>query len=556
MRARRPLALAAAVTCATASVALAAASDPAPAAVAAPPAPAPTCVTLASPDGLEPPCNPHLADSTWAMGHRNSYAQASAPVAGPRPGEQVRHEYQGLGDMPVGVIVGALFSSPYPDGKRVAWALGVAGTNDNPIYKIDPDTREVIDVYTRLTDEAELPTGTSALSGIYVMVDRDNHLIQPLGRTIRVYGDSVPGDRTSPIAALHTFTLPDRALCGADDEIVGQTMLWNGKVAFVTERGMVGLVPRDITRMDDEHLLVASLNPREACETGEEEALETVSNSLAADEFGGIFPVTDHAQYRLDVRAGELDVTWRTPYQRGSGTSASRQDAGSGSTPTLMGTRPQDDKFVVITDGQDLTHLVLMWKDTIPADWAGLPGRPRRIACEFPIDFGDPSRTRSSSEQSVVVRGYSSLVPNNELRNMDLVDPLLAPLTEVGNLPIRLALAGFLGQSPLHAPHGFERIDWNPRTRTCRTVWVNKQVSIPNGVPNMSPSSRMVYGIGQRRGVWGLEGMDFRTGRPVLWVRGSAHPFENAYYSGLQTAPDGSLWSGATLGFTVYDPLR
>lgn len=515
-----------------------------------------SCTTMASPDGLEPPCNPHLADSTWAMGHRNPYAQASTGLAGPRRGERIRHVYRGLGDMGPGVIIGALFSSPYPDGKRVAWALGVAGTNDNPIYKIDPETHRVIDSYTRLVDEHELPTGVAALSGIYVMVDADNHLIQPRGRSIQVYGDAVPGDRMSPIRALHTFRLPERALCGPKDQIVGQVMTWDGRIAFVTERGMVGVVPRAIEQMDDEHLLVSSINGTAACAASDAEGFETVSNSIAADEDGGIYPVTDHAQYRFEVRDGALVQTWRTAYQRGSGSSATRQDVGSGSTPTLMGTRPGDDRFVVITDGQDLTHLVLMWRDRIPADWQGLPGRPRRIACEFPIDFGDPTRTRSSSEQSVVVRGYASLVPNNELRNMQLVDPLLKPLADVGDLPVRLALAGFLGQSPLHAPHGFERIDWDPRTRSCRTVWVNKQVSLPNGVPNTSAGSGLVYGVGQRRGVWGLEGMDFRTGRSVLWVRGSANPLENPYYSGLQTAPDGSLWSGAVLGFAVYDPVR
>ncbi|HET7691245.1 MAG TPA: hypothetical protein VFK41_12735 [Nocardioidaceae bacterium] len=531
----------------------AASADPAPAPSSAP-TPTPACTTASSPDGLEPPCNPYLADSSWAMGHRNPYAQASVGVAGPRPGQQVTHDYVGLPDMPPGVVVGALFSGPYADGKRVAWSLGVAGTNDNPIYKIDPETRQVIDMYTHLTDELEPPTEAAALSGIYVMLDRDNRLIQPRGRTIVVYGDEVPGDRLSPIAKLHEFPLPAWALCGEDDQLVGQSMRWDGTMTFVTRHGMVGVVPRDIERMDAQHLVVASINDPAACADGDVEALETVSNSLAADETGGIFPVSDEAQYRFDVVDGQLRQTWRAAYQTGSGTSATRQDTGSGSTPTLMGTRQRDDKFVVITDGQDLTHLVLMWRGAIPPSWPGLPGRPRRIACEFPIDFGDPLRTRSSSEQSVVVRGYASLVPNNELRNTALVDPLIAPLTSVGNLPLRLAIGGYLGQFPLHQPYGFERIDWDPVTRSCKTVWVNKTVSIPNGVPSMSAGSNLVYGIGVRNGVWGLEGMDFATGRSVLRVEGSANLFENPYYSGLQTAPDGSMWSGANLGFTVYDP--
>lgn len=516
----------------------------------------PTCVTPPSPDGHEPPCNPHLADSSWAMGHRSSYAQASSGITGPAPGETIVRDYRGLGDMLPGVVVGALFSSPYADGKRAMWTLGVNGTNDHFIYKIDPDTHAVIDVFSHLIDELAPPTDTAALSGIYVMLDRDNHLIQPRGKMIEVYGDAVVGDRRSAIRSLHKFPLPARAMCGTDDEIVGQSMLWDGNVAFVTLNGMVGVVPRDITRMNDANLFVNSINDPAACATASSsrpDTFETVSNSLAADEDGGIYPVTDKAQYRFDFDGGELSQSWRTAYQTGSGTSATRQDAGSGSTPTLMGTDPGDDKFVVITDGQDLTHLVLMWRDEIPADWPGLPGRPRRIACEFPIDFGDSSRTKSSSEQSVVVRGYSSLVPNNELRNTTLLSPLFALVNDVGGLPLRLAIGGLLGQSAANAPYGFERIDWDPAAQTCDTVWVNSKVSIPNGVPAVSAGSNVVYGIGQRNGVWGLEGMDFATGRSVLWARGSLNPMENSFYSALQIAPDGSVWTGALAGFTVYE---
>ena len=58
-----------------------------------------------------------------------------------------------------------------------------------------------------------------------------------------------------------------------------------------------------------------------------------------------------------------LDVAWRVPYEAGTGkTSALRLGPGSGSTPSLMGTAPGDDKFVVITDGQELMHLVLLYQ--------------------------------------------------------------------------------------------------------------------------------------------------------------------------------------------------
>jgi hypothetical protein len=179
-------------------------------------------------------------------------------------------------------------------------------------------------------------------------------------------------------------------------------------------------------------------------------------------------------------------------------------------------------------------HLVLMWRDS------------GRIACEFPIDFGDKSRTASASEQSVVVRGYASFVPNNELSNAEA-------LAAIPNPTAQMAAAGLAGQNPAQAPHGFERIDWDPATRRCRMAWVNKEVSIPNGVPFASAGSRMVYGIGQRNGINGLEGMDLNTGESKLWIPAGPSPSQNAFFSASSVGDDHSLWTGGFQGYTKYD---
>ncbi|MEL0028079.1 MAG: hypothetical protein VW625_05360, partial [Perlucidibaca sp.] len=50
---------------------------------------APTCDTPASADGLEPPCNPHLAQDAWSASHRGNFAQASSPLPGVTTPEQV-----------------------------------------------------------------------------------------------------------------------------------------------------------------------------------------------------------------------------------------------------------------------------------------------------------------------------------------------------------------------------------------------------------------------------------------------------------------------------------
>ena len=123
---------------------------------------------------------------------------------------------------------------------------------------------------------------------------------------------------------------------------------------------------------------------------------------------------------------------------------------GSGSTPTLMGTGRGQDKFVVITDGQDLMHQDLFWRNGIPKDWQGMGGdRPRRMACEYPVTFGDPDAEASLSEQSVAVRGYATFNVNN-LLDYDFPDGLPAVLLN--------ALAALRGGDTAATPHGAERI--------------------------------------------------------------------------------------------------
>ena len=525
-------------------------------AAAAPAAAAPTCLTYDAADGHEPVCNPWEMESSWEQAHRNAYSQHTVPVAGPRPGEPVRAVHHGFETVPIpGVVIGLAFSPRYPDGRRAALGLLVTGSNDNPLVKVDYETGALIDLFTHTTEEGSPPSERAALSGIYVISDRHGHLIQPRGVQIEVYGDARPRDRMSPLASLHKFRLPARAMCGSEDRLVGQTMRWDGRVAFITARGMLGVVPSEIRDMDDAHLIVHSINGAAKCATADAstEGLETVSNSISNDEDGGMYPVTSRAQYRFDLRGGRIEQTWRVPYKTGT-TSSIRQDSGSGSTPALMGTDPGDDKFVVITDGAPLTNLVLFWRGRIPATWKGLPGRPRRIACELPLRFGDPTVTEAQNEQSVAIRGYAAMIPQNELRNADLAEQAIGPIAPATGLPAQLAFAGLASGDPRFAPHGFARVDWDPRRRACREVWVNKEVSIPNGVPTMSSGSNTVYGLGMRDGMWGLEGLDFVTGRSKLWIPASSDPNANSFFSALSIAPNGSVWSGALQGFTVFRP--
>lgn len=501
---------------------------------------APVCLTPVAADGFEPPCNPFLSSSVWGESHRGSYAQASSPFPGPAPGDPIRYDHT-VGVLGVPLIID--FTEPYADGGRNAWVSTVATPDGRYVYKIDAQTGRVIAGYGALNDAQ--PPGAGGVSGAYNVLDRDDHLIVGRERSLDVYGDAAPGDRFSPIARLRHFTFPDSALCGPDDKLVGITMLYDGRVAFATVLGVVGTVPREPARMTAANLVTASINgQRCANASAADKGLDQVSNSIAADEHGGIYVVTSKAMYRYDWDGIHVRGAWRAPYETGAGAAGARIGDGSGSTPTLMGTSPRQDRFVVITDGAKLMHLDLLWRDEIPADWKGLPGRDRRLACEIPVTFGDPGATESQNEQSVLVRGYAAVVPNNQLKD----DSAFSGLP--GNA--RLLAAALAGGDPGNAPHGIERLDWNPRTRTCSAKWANREVSIPNGIPSMSTASGLIYGIGQRGGTWGLEGIDFATGASALRVDSTATPDNNSAYAATTVGPGGAIWTGTLAAFTIF----
>ncbi|MBT8467679.1 MAG: hypothetical protein KJN97_02925, partial [Deltaproteobacteria bacterium] len=362
--------------------------------------------------------------------------------------------------------------------------------------------------------------------------------------------------------------------CNESDVIAGMSLTYDGQLAFATELGNLFVIPSDADPNDLGEIPVISAN--QDCATADEATLEIVSNSVAVDENGGIYVLTSMAMYRFDWDGSALSLAWRAEYESAEEVpSPIRLGPGSGSTPSLMGTAADDDRFVVITDGLGLMNLVLFWRDAVPADWEPIaPGKDPRIACEIPIDFGTGT-TEAISEQSVAVRGYSTVVVNDLLSNPTINPPSMMALGALAQNTVS-ALEGGI---PEKAPFGLERIDWDPETRSCATVWANSEISVPNGIPSISQGSGLVYGAGQRDGQWGLEGLDFENGESRVWVEagpGSCRPesmtilsvlpgvaevlevvpdsCENSFYAATTIGPDGTVYQGTLNGMSRYVP--
>ena len=524
--------------------------------------------TLCKPTSSENslPCNTSLADSAWSVSHGSSYAQGSSDYPGLASADGARAQHLDFGGIPITLN----FTSPYADGGTAVW--GSPLSIDGLIVKIDHESFKIIDLYKPHEREENPPELALGISGAYNLIDSNNHFIVGRQRAIEKYGDEIEGDRFSPITLLHRYYLPDDFFCSDDDFIVGLNMTYDNHLAVVTELGMVGILPNQLEEIAADDVQTFAING-EKCQT-DNDGLEIVSNSLAVDEAGGIFVVTSQNMIRLDWDSITLTETWRTHYEAGNGdVSPIRLGPGSGATPSLMGTGDED-KFVVITDGQDLMHLVLFWRDSIPTDWEAIaPGKDRRIACEIPVTFGEPDATTSLSEQSVLVSGYAAVIVNNQLRQ---ASPTFA------NLPpfVNSALAAAAGGRPDFAPYGIERIDWNPKTRQCETVWVNNELSIPNGIPTMSRETALFYGIGLRDGAWGVEAIDFATGESRFFIPAAQkhcslaaiqqfepftlrlltavrtplnpHNCENSFYAATEVGPDGTIYTGTFLGASKY----
>lgn len=479
----------------------------------------------------EPNPNPWLADSPWPMTHSQPGAPDSSVYPGPQSAAQLgAPQYVATGY----INITQAMSPQYPDGNRVYW-----GSNISDVYKLAVVNGKLKKLASLAKPGNTLSNLGSPTSGAYTLVDKDNVFYTVRGTSLLAYKDSTPGQMASPIVLARQLTLP-ASVTTSDDAVVGLNLLWDGRLAFVTRKGVAGVVNRDFTGLQTVVL-----------GAGDEE----VSNSIAADEQGGIYIVTSKAMYRVQWTGSQLSLdeatgAWRAEYNGGSaGTGGGRLGAGSGSTPTLMGSG--DQRFVIITDGADVANIVLFWADRIPADWKPIaPGKNLRMAAEMPVNFGDPKRTATKSEQSVVVSGYGAVVVSNDYRNTSLLSggTGMALIDQAMNGAIVL-----MSGTTKVQPWGVQKFSWDTATRQLRSAWVNTKVSCPNAIPTVSEASQRFYCVGAYMGMWTMESLDWRTGGGHFRKLIGMLPRYNSFYAATQLTGDGGLIYGSFDG-AVYLP--
>ncbi|MDG1388705.1 MAG: hypothetical protein P8P79_09725 [Halioglobus sp.] len=542
--------------------------------------------------------NPYLADSVAPIGHINSAQSTGVSHAGPSgPSEALSIENGGLTYTHLGPAhFGYAISPEYANGKRVIWSNG-----GDRISKLDYDSLQVIDEFfledspaneasegAITSEQADadirwldlLPKwpytglGTlftsvpmvkkylgAGLAGVYYLASSDNVLYVGGKNSILAYADADPQDPQSRIVLKNEWVKPPEITGGFNS----MNMTYDGWLVSITDDGWVVLISRDFSEYQTMQLTGAEVAPawnQKMLDMGRRQGAATwIRNGPAIDEYGNIFvPSLQHMHKIIwngeKLSRDEADGAWVVPYSNDGEINVTLEDvldpdtgkpytfvnvnSGTGSTASLMGFG-NEDKFVVITDGDEVMNMVLFWREDIPDDWQQIDGAPsRRIAGMLRADIGRDDAEAVQTEQSVVVSGYGAMVVNNA--------PASVPLKQV---PAG-AYIGLAGHHPDFTPYGIQKFAWDPAARELREAWVNKEVSSANSVPIVSAAANKVYTVGAREGKWTLEALDWTSGQSAFYYETGSSRF-NTLFSGVMLDQEGRAMHTTFHGIVRYE---
>ena len=281
------------------------------------------------------------------------------------------------------------------------------------------------------------------------------------------------------------------------DGIISVLPDWSGRIWFITKAGIVGTVDQ-------------KTNAVKAFDTH-----ETIGNSFAVDSDGSVFVVTDAALYRFVAGAsGAPQVTWREKYANTGQQKPGQSQAGSGTTPTLMGKG-----LVSITDNADPMNVVVYHRT---------PGyKGTRELCRQPVF----TKGASSTDQSLIGTAKSMVVENN----YGYQGPQ--------------SVAASLTTTP-----GLTRVDIDADGRGCHIVWTSNEIA-PSVVPKLSLGAGLVYTYTKPPGhlddAWYLTALDWTTGKTVYRALAGTGIGFNNNYAPVSLGPDGTAYVGVLGGLVA-----
>ena len=443
------------------------------------------------------PQNPFLSSNPFNNAHDDTYMSDTYPTPGP------------LGRNPV-IFSVSLSTRTYPVALGGLVTFDRAGRIVASLVRVHPATRTVAPQIVLLDPRTlrelatfDLPTetsggapGTFRPSGSYFYQDERGRTVTGTAeRTVLVLSHTA-----------HSFKLVRRydlrGVISQGDSLQALQPDFAGRVWFTSKGGVVGTLDLRSGNVLGRYHMPAG---------------ERIVNSHASDQTGGVFIASSKAMYRFDAgRAGAPVVSWRAPYDAGTRVKPGQLDLGTGTTPTLMGT-----KYVTITDNADPRMHVLVYRRATHV-------RGSRLVCKVPVFQAG----KSDTENSEIATDRSIVVENNY---------------------------GYSGVTATTKGHtttpGITRIDIDANGR-CRKVWSNYRVSIPTVVTKMSLSNGLIYTYSKPKGPgttdrWYFAAIDFQTGKVLYSRLAGTGVLYNNNYEPLYLGPNGTVYMGVFGGFVA-----
>ena len=435
----------------------------------------------------EPPQHPFMAPNGRSNIHNDAHQTDAYRVSGP------------LGDgaerstLFVRECASIAFDS---QGRIVTVCVGL----DRPVLALlDPHslaTRAALSLPPRNLLAGNNPFTDFSGGGYFYLDHRDRAVVATNDRRVLVVSiGSGPA-----FTVERSYSLADAI--GTDDGIISVLPDWDGTLWFVSRKGVVGTIEPDGGAV------------RSLVLPG-----EGISNSFAVDETGGVYLVSDAALYRFDAGAGGAPaVTWRRPYPDSGLHKPGQSDAGSGTTPTVMGS-----KWVAITDNANPMNIRVYRRAT------------GREICSEPIF----APGQSATDQSLIAAGNAIIAENNHGYSITAVE--LGGTTSPGLVRVDV-----------------ERSKGKRKGYLCRTVWTSNERA-PSVVPKVSLANGLVYTYTKPAGTgisdpWYLTALDFRSGATIFKRLGGEGLGYNNNYAPVTLGPDGTAYVGVLGGLSAFSP--
>jgi hypothetical protein len=325
--------------------------------------------------------------------------------------------------------------------------------------------------------------------GYFYLDDRDRAVIPTTQRHIVVM------KATDPPGFAQEGDFDVSGTMASSDAIISALPDWSGRIWFASRAGVVGTV-----------------DPK----TGAIKALDTkepIGNSFAVDADGSVFIVTDRALYRFEAGADGMPTpVWSEKYDNTGQIKPGQTQAGSGTTPTLIGR----DRVAINDNADPLDVVVYQRARTV---------KGARQTCKVPIF----EKGASSTDQSLI--GTPDLIVAEN--NYGYTGPAA---TEFGKTT---------------AP-GLTRIDLHPSGRGCKVAWTSKEHA-PTVVPKLSAATGLVYTYTKdpsdsNEDAWYLTALDVRTGKTVFKAFAGEGLGFNNNYAPVTLGLDGSAYVGVLGG--------